>query len=98
MYPTDRRKRACEDWECRQQKEELLIFEWLYFWCQLICGMEGGTIDWNSQRNKGTTEKTALQCPVSKKSPPLIVFIHGTFTTVYTFWSLSNFSDGKTVF
>ena len=30
ISPTERRKIACEDWECSQQKKELLIFEWLF--------------------------------------------------------------------
>jgi hypothetical protein len=29
-------------------KKELLFLEVLYFWWQMICGMEGRMTDWNS--------------------------------------------------
>jgi hypothetical protein len=45
------KEEACEDWECRQQKEELLIFGGSIFG-GMVCGMEGGTTGWNNQRNK----------------------------------------------
>jgi hypothetical protein len=50
ISPTERRKRPCEDEEQTAEKIRLPIFWLPYFLCcEVICGMEEGTTDWNSR-------------------------------------------------
>ena len=94
ISPTERRKSPCEVEEQTAEKIRLPIFWLPYFLCcEVICGMEEGTTDWNSrteQRERPQRDRFIASPVVRSKLSGVRVAYIGMACSKYPIFICSN--------